>query len=348
MKRILVTGGAGFIGSALIRYIIQTQEDVVVNLDKLTYAGSLDRLEGLESSPRYFFEKVDISDHSKIELIFNQYQPQAVINLAAETHVDRSIDKPSDFIWTNIIGTHTLLEVSTRYWQSLSAPEQKAFRFIQVSTDEVFGDIEQARRLSKEGDAYRPSSPYAASKASADHLVMAWHRTYGLPAIVTYCSNNYGLFQFPEKLIPLMILNALEGKPLPVYGDGEQVRDWIYVEDHVRALSLILQKGRVGEQYNISANQQIKNIELINLLCARLEQIVGGGRNYGKLITFVPDRPGHDRCYGLDSSKIRSELGWQTAETLESGITKTIKWYLANQHRYSNYSRSRLGLGGLV
>jgi dTDP-glucose 4,6-dehydratase len=230
VKRILVTGGAGFIGSALIRYIIQTQEDVVVNLDKLTYAGSLDRLEGLESSPRYFFEKVDISDHSKIELIFNQYQPQAVINLAAETHVDRSIDKPSDFIWTNIIGTHTLLEVSTRYWQSLSAPEQKAFRFIQVSTDEVFGDIEQARRLSKEGDAYRPSSPYAASKASADHLVMAWHRTYGLPAIVTYCSNNYGLFQFPEKLIPLMILNALEGKPLPVYGDGEQVRDWIYVE----------------------------------------------------------------------------------------------------------------------
>lgn len=345
--KILVTGGAGFIGSAFIRYVLQNKLGSVINVDKLTYAGSLTRLESVHSHSEYTFRQMDIHDRISMEHIFSYYQPQIVINFAAETHVDRSIDEPADFIRTNIVGTYTLLDVATSYYSCLPIDAQRKFRFIQVSTDEVFGDMEAPGRLAKEDDAYRPSSPYAASKASADHLVMAWHRTYGLPTIITYCSNNYGPFQFPEKLVPLVILNALESKPLPLYGDGQQVRDWIYVDDHVRALWLVALRGQIGETYNISSNTQVRNIDLVGLICEQLQKATGSNQDYKSLITFVPDRPGHDRCYGLDSSKIRRELGWQPLERLETGLYKTVQWYIINQHRYKSYQRERLGLRGL-
>lgn len=345
--RVLVTGGAGFIGSAFIRYVLQNNLGTVANLDKLTYAGSLDRLGAVQYHSGYMFRQVDICDRLRVDHILQEFQPQVLVNFAAETHVDRSIDEPDNFIRTNIIGTYNLLETATSYYKSLPLSERRRFRFIQVSTDEVFGDKEVPGRLAVEGDSYRPSSPYAASKASADHLVMAWHRTYDLPTMVTYCSNNYGFFQFPEKFIPLVILNALENEPLPVYGDGQQVRDWIYVDDHVRALWTVITKGRVGERYNISSNTQIKNIDLVNLICEQLQKATGIRRDYKSLVTFVPDRPGHDRCYGLDSSKIRQELGWRPLETLETGLYKTILWYIANQDRYKSYQRVRLGLSRL-
>ena len=332
--KILVTGGAGFIGSAVIRHIIRHTNDSVVNLDKLTYAGNLESLNEVSDSERYSFEQVDICNRTEVERVFREHRPDAVMHLAAESHVDRSIDGPAAFIETNVVGTYLLLEVSREYWKSLNDGKQKIFRFHHISTDEVYGDLEDSEALFTENTPYAPSSPYSASKASSDHLVRAWHRTYALPALITNCSNNYGPYHFPEKLIPLMILNALNGKPLPVYGKGNQVRDWLYVEDHARALYLVLTKGKINETYNIGGNSEKQNIEVVHLVCEMLEELApdkpAGVVRFADLITFVKDRPGHDLRYAIDSSKIERELGWIPQETFKSGLRKTVQWYLDN------------------
>lgn len=352
MKKILVTGGAGFIGSAVVRHIINDTQDAVVNVDKLTYAGNLESLEPVSHHPRYAFEQVDICDRAALDRVFAEHQPDAVMHLAAESHVDRSIDGPAAFIETNIVGTYTLLEAARAYWQNMPSEKKAAFRFHHISTDEVYGDLHGTDDLFTETTPYAPSSPYSASKASSDHLVRAWLRTYGLPTIVTNCSNNYGPYHFPEKLIPLMILNALDGKPLPVYGDGMQIRDWLYVEDHARALYQVVTEGEIGETYNIGGHNEKANIEVVHTICTLLEELVPnkpqGVARYEDLITYVKDRPGHDVRYAIDAAKIGRELGWQPQETFESGIHKTVKWYLNNKTWWSHvldgsYNRERLG-----
>lgn len=342
--KILVTGGAGFIGSAVIRHIISNTRDSVVNVDKLTYAGNLESLRGVSDSERYVFEYADICDKEAMERIFATHQPDAVMHLAAESHVDRSITAPAAFIETNIVGTYTLLESSRVYWSSLDGVAKSAFRFHHISTDEVYGDLPHPDEhhdatllpLFTETTAYQPSSPYSASKASSDHLVRAWGRTYGLPAIVTNCSNNYGPYHFPEKLIPLVILNALDNKALPIYGKGDQIRDWLYVEDHARALHTVLKSGKPGETYNIGGHNELKNIEVVYTICDLLDEIVPKETSYREQIVYVADRPGHDRRYAIDAQKISAELGWAPLETFESGIRKTIEWYLNNQEWVSD------------
>jgi len=329
--KILVTGGAGFIGSAVIRHIIDSTADSVVNLDKLTYAGNLESLLDVSGSERYAFEQVDICDSVALQRVFREHQPDAVMHLAAESHVDRSIDGPAAFIETNIVGTYTLLEATRQYWQGLDATRKAVFRFHHISTDEVYGDLDNPEELFTETTPYAPSSPYSASKASSDHLVRAWSRTYGLPTLITNCSNNYGPYHFPEKLIPLIILNALEGKPLPVYGKGDQVRDWLYVEDHARALYKVVTEGIVGETYNIGGHNEKQNIEVVHALCELLDELrPWQGRSYKALISHVQDRPGHDLRYAIDASKIQRELNWTPVETFESGIRKTVEWYLSH------------------
>ncbi|QCT22037.1 dTDP-glucose 4,6-dehydratase [Jejubacter calystegiae] len=337
--KILVTGGAGFIGSAVVRHIIKDTQDEVINVDKLTYAGNLESLVDVSDSDRYVFEHADICDKAAMDRIFILHQPDAVMHLAAESHVDRSISGPADFIETNIVGTYTLLEAARAYWSSLDEERKAVFRFHHISTDEVYGDLphpdewqgEDALPLFTETTAYAPSSPYSASKASSDHLVRAWLRTYGLPTIVTNCSNNYGPYHFPEKLIPLVILNALDGKPLPIYGKGDQIRDWLYVEDHACALYTVVTKGQIGETYNIGGHNEKKNIEVVQTICDLLDEIVPKEASYRAQITYVTDRPGHDRRYAIDADKIGKALGWKPQETFESGIRKTVQWYLTNQ-----------------
>ncbi|MGR6503016.1 dTDP-glucose 4,6-dehydratase [Shewanella sp. Koi 1] len=358
--KILVTGGAGFIGSAVVRHIISNTHDSVINLDKLTYAGNLESLVSVAASERYAFEQVDICDRVELDRVFAKYQPDAVMHLAAESHVDRSITGPADFIQTNIVGTYTLLEASRHYWMQLDAERQSAFRFHHISTDEVYGDlphpdeqdckiVKQKLPLFTESTPYAPSSPYSASKASSDHLVRAWLRTYGLPTIVTNCSNNYGPYHFPEKLIPLVILNALEGKPLPIYGKGEQIRDWLYVEDHARALYKVVTEGKIGETYNIGGHNEKQNLEVVQTICSILDSLVPKATPYAEQITYVTDRPGHDRRYAIDASKMSAELDWQPQETFETGLRKTVEWYLANQEwcqhvQDGTYQRERLGI----
>ena len=354
MKKILVTGGAGFIGSAVVRHIIQNTQDSVVNVDKLTYTGNLESLTEVANNPRYAFEQVDICDRAELDRVFAQHQPDAVMHLAAESHVDRSIDSACEFIQTNIVGTFNLLEAARAYWQQMPSEKREAFRFHHISTDEVYGDLHGTDDLFTETTPYAPSSPYSASKASSDHLVRAWLRTYGLPTIVTNCSNNYGPYHFPEKLIPLIILNALNGKPLPVYGDGMQIRDWLFVEDHARALYQVVTEGVVGETYNIGGHNEKANIEVVKTICTLLEELVpekpAGVARYEDLITFVQDRPGHDVRYAIDAAKIGRELGWKPQETFESGIRKTVQWYLDNKTWWQNvlngnYRLERLGTG---
>jgi len=380
--KLLITGGAGFIGSAVIRHILTKTSDEVVNLDKLTYAGNLESLAEVSDSERYSFEQVDICNRAEVDRVLAQHQPDAIMHLAAESHVDRSIDGPAEFIETNIVGTYTLLEATRQYWQAMEAEKKANFRFHHISTDEVYGDLphpnqfpsppageglgERGERvfpitgegpgergeslpLFTEETAYAPSSPYSASKASSDHLVRAWHRTYGLPVLVTNCSNNYGPFHFPEKLVPLMILNALEGKPLPVYGKGDQIRDWLYVEDHARALYKVLKEGKPGETYNIGGHNEKQNIEVVHTICDILQELRLQEHNYRDLITNVKDRPGHDMRYAIDASKIQRELGWAPTETFETGLRKTVEWYLNNldwcqRVQDGSYQRERLGV----
>lgn len=378
--KILVTGGAGFIGSAVCRFIIENTNDYVINIDKLTYAGNLESLTRIDSNERYSFERVDICNRLELDRVFKQYKPDAVMHLAAESHVDRSIDGPGDFITTNIVGTYNLLEAAREYWHTLNDTAKARFRFHHISTDEVYGDLPHPSDnvecsmvndelniqnstsniknlpLFTEQTAYAPSSPYSASKASSDHLVRAWHRTYGLPVVITNCSNNYGPFHFPEKLIPLVILNALEGKPLPIYGKGDQIRDWLYVEDHARALYAVLTQGKVSETYNIGGHNEKTNLEVVTTICEILDELVpmkGSNEelniNYSSLIINVPDRPGHDRRYAIDASKMSRELNWNPIETFETGLRKTVQWYLDNQVwcenvQSGNYQRERLGV----
>ena len=350
--KLLITGGAGFIGSAVIRHIIQNTGDSVVNLDKLTYAGNLESLASVADDPRYTFEQADICDRAALDRIFAQHRPDAVMHLAAESHVDRSIDGPAAFIETNIVGTYTLLEAARAYYRRMPSEKQAAFLFHHISTDEVYGDLHGTDDLFTETTPYAPSSPYSASKASSDHLVRAWQRTYGLPAIVTNCSNNYGPYHFPEKLIPLMILNALAGKPLPVYGNGLQVRDWLFVEDHARALYTVITQGKAGETYNIGGHNEQTNLKVVETICALLEELMpqkpSGVTAYRDLITFVEDRPGHDARYAIDAAKIGRELGWKPQETFESGLRKTVAWYLDNRSWWQHildgsYRLERLG-----
>jgi dTDP-glucose 4,6-dehydratase len=332
--KILITGGAGFIGSALVRYLLNDTQHSVVNVDKLTYAGNLESLKSIDANPNYAFEQADICDAPKIAELFQHHQPDVIMHLAAESHVDRSIDGPAAFIETNIIGTYTLLEAARQYWLGLAEAKKALFRFHHISTDEVYGDLEGVDDLFTEDTPYAPSSPYSASKASSDHLVRAWHRTYGLPVLVTNCSNNYGHFHFPEKLIPLVILNALEGKPLPVYGNGLQIRDWLFVDDHARALITVVEKGTIGETYNIGGHNEKTNITVVKTICALLEELKpnkpDGVAHYQDLITYVTDRPGHDLRYAIDASKIARELGWTPQETFETGMRKTVQWYINN------------------
>ncbi|CAM3864359.1 dTDP-glucose 4,6-dehydratase [Rheinheimera salexigens] len=383
--KILVTGGAGFIGSAVIRHIIENTTDSVINVDKLTYAGNLDNLIEVESSNRYAFAKVDICDSTALTGVFAQHQPDAVMHLAAESHVDRSIDGPAEFIHTNIVGTYTLLEVARKYWQQLSDEKKSDFKFHHISTDEVYGDLPhpadagdeclvlndelkeqkvntQNSKLNTnnlplftETTAYEPSSPYSASKAASDHLVRAWMRTYGFPTLITNCSNNYGPYHFPEKLIPLVILNALEGKPLPIYGKGDQIRDWLYVEDHARALYKVVTEGQIGETYNIGGHNEKTNLEVVETICKILDEMAPiknsklNIQHYKSLITFVKDRPGHDRRYAIDASKIERELGWVPVESFETGLRKTVQWYLVNKDwcqrvQSGGYQQQRLGV----
>lgn len=364
--KILVTGGAGFIGSAVIRHIIENTEDSVINVDKLTYAGNLESLNSVSNNSRYSFEQVDICNREALDEILVKFQPEVIMHLAAESHVDRSIDGPSAFIETNIIGTYTLLEASRVYWKALPEHKKTTFKFHHISTDEVYGDLEGPEDLFTETTAYAPSSPYSASKASSDHLVRAWLRTYGFPTVITNCSNNYGPYHFPEKLIPLVILNALEGKPLPVYGNGQQIRDWLYVEDHARALYLVATVGEIGETYNIGGHNEKANIDVVKTICKMLEKLVPSNSNaefnarhteldsesrptkYEDLITYVKDRPGHDVRYAIDASKIERELDWKPHESFESGIRKTVEWYLNNEDWWSHvldgsYALERLG-----
>lgn len=355
MKRILITGGAGFIGSAVVRHIIQNTADSVVVVDKLTYAGNLASLLPVADDLRFAFEQVDICDRGALTKIFATYQPDVVMHLAAESHVDRSIDGPAVFIETNIVGTYTLLESAREFWNGLSGDKKAQFRFHHISTDEVYGDLHSTDDYFKETTPYAPSSPYSASKASSDHLVRAWLRTYGLPTLVTNCSNNYGPYHFPEKLIPLIILNAVAGKALPVYGNGQQIRDWLYVEDHARALYLVAMQGKPGETYNIGGHNERKNLDVVTTICDLLEELVpkkpAGVIHYRDLITYVADRPGHDLRYAIDASKIERELGWTPQETFESGIRKTVQWYLTNEAWWKqvldgSYQGERLGLQG--
>lgn len=350
--KILVTGGAGFIGSAVIRHLVENTNHVVANVDKLTYAGNLDSVATVSNSDHYRFYQVDICDRGGVDKIFAEFQPDAVMHLAAESHVDRSIDGPADFIETNIVGTYTLLEAARSYWQVLPIERKAAFRFHHISTDEVYGDLHGTDDLFTETTPYAPSSPYSASKASSDHLVRAWQRTYGLPTLVTNCSNNYGPYHFPEKLIPHMILNALAGKPLPVYGDGNQIRDWLYVEDHARALVKVVTEGEVGETYNIGGHNEKRNIEVVRTLCSLLEELAAdqkpaGVARYEDLITFVKDRPGHDVRYAIDASKIEHELGWKPEETFETGLRKTVAWYLNNREWWQRVLNGEYQLGRL-
>lgn len=352
--KILITGGAGFIGSAVIRYVINHTDHQVLNIDKLTYAGNLESLAEIDQNSRYFFESLDICNTVAIEAAFNRFQPNLVMHLAAESHVDRSIDGPADFISTNIVGTYSLLEVSRKYWQALNGAEKAHFRFHHISTDEVYGDLCNTNSLFTESTSYAPSSPYSASKASSDHLVRAWHRTYGLPVIVTNCSNNYGPYHFPEKLIPLIILNALDGKALPIYGKGNQIRDWLYVEDHARALYKVVTQGVIGETYNIGGHNERQNIEVVTTICHILDELQPrpNGQFYESLITHVKDRPGHDLRYAIDATKIQKELNWLPVETFETGIRKTVEWYLANlgwcrRVQDGSYQRERLGIKSL-
>jgi dTDP-glucose 4,6-dehydratase len=329
--KILVTGGAGFIGSALVRHLIQNTSYQVLILDKLTYAGNLASLKDVSGSERYSFDQADICDREALDRILSQFQPDAVMHLAAESHVDRSIDGPAAFVETNVVGTYTLLEACRAFWSGLEGTKRDAFRFHHISTDEVFGDLEGPDSLFTEDTPYAPSSPYSASKASSDHFVRAWGRTYGLPILITNCSNNYGPYHFPEKLIPLVIINALHGKPLPVYGNGQQVRDWLFVEDHARALLKVLEEGTVGETYNIGGHNERTNLEVVEAICALLDQLEPRGAPHSDLIAFVSDRPGHDLRYAIDASKIERELGWIPEETFESGLRKTVEWYLASK-----------------
>ena len=352
--KILITGGAGFIGSAVIRYLVNDTDCQVINLDKLTYAGNLDSLEPVADSPRYQFEQADICDREALDRIFSTHRPDAVMHLAAESHVDRSIDGPGDFIQTNLVGTYTILEASRTYLASLEEQKGSAFRFLHVSTDEVYGDLAGSDDLFREDTSYDPSSPYSATKAGSDHLVRAWGRTFKFPVLITNCSNNYGPYQFPEKLIPHMILNALDGKPLPIYGDGSQIRDWLYVDDHARALYRVLTTGKLGETYNIGGLNEKKNIDVVRTICAIMDQAVtvkpAGVERFDSLITYVTDRPGHDERYAIDASKINADLGWSPDEDFESGIRKTVSWYLENREWWQrvvdgSYRLERLGVG---
>jgi dTDP-glucose 4,6-dehydratase len=346
--RIIVTGGAGFIGSAVCRHLIKKTSDEVINVDKLTYAGNLESLRTVDSSPRYHFSKIDICDEASVSNLFTEFSPDAVLHLAAESHVDRSITGSRAFVETNILGTYTMLEAARRYWSSLTGASRSRFRFLHVSTDEVYGSL-GAEGLFSESTAYDPSSPYAASKAASDHLVIAWHRTYGLPVMVSNCSNNYGPYHFPEKLIPLTILNAFEGKPLPVYGNGSNVRDWLFVEDHAKALHLILEKGQPGETYNVGGRNERTNLQVVQGICTALDELSREHRPHDRLITFVTDRPGHDHRYAIDASKLERELGWRAEETFASGLAKTVQWYLENEWWWSPlrekvYAGERIGL----
>ncbi|OJF69444.1 dTDP-glucose 4,6-dehydratase [Alteromonas sp. V450] len=357
-KTILVTGGAGFIGSAVVRHLINDTHHTVVNVDKLTYAGNLESLTSVSSNERYSFEHVDICDGEEIKRVLNTHQPDIIMHLAAESHVDRSIDGPGEFIQTNVVGTYTLLEQARAYWSALDNDKKAGFKFHHISTDEVYGDLPHpddvedgtTLPLFTETTPYAPSSPYSASKASSDQLVRAWLRTYKLPTLVTNCSNNYGPYHFPEKLIPLVILNALAGKPLPVYGKGNQIRDWLYVEDHARALVLVALEGKIGETYNIGGHNEKQNIEVVQTICAILDDVKPKETKYADQITYVQDRPGHDMRYAIDAGKIQRELGWTPQETFESGIRKTVQWYLTNEAWWKavldgSYQGERLGKG---
>jgi dTDP-glucose 4,6-dehydratase len=352
--KILVTGGAGFIGSAVVRHLINDLGHDVVNLDKLTYAGNLESLREVEHSPLYQFERVDICDVSEMQRVFTEHRPDAVMHLAAESHVDRSIDGPALFIQSNVVGTGVMLQTARDYWLSLEGEHKTGFRFHHISTDEVYGDLAGTDDLFTEETPYAPSSPYSASKAASDHLVRAWNRTYNFPVVITNCSNNYGPYQFPEKLIPLCILNAISGKPLPVYGKGDQVRDWLYVEDHARALVRVVLEGEIGQTYNIGGHNEKQNIEVVRTICAILDDIrpehPGEISRYEELITYVTDRPGHDLRYAIDATKIKNTIGWVPAETFETGIRKTVEWYLDNENWWrrvqdGSYQGERLGLG---
>jgi len=352
--KLIVTGGAGFIGSAVIRYLLAQTDTYVLNLDKLTYAGNLDSLQSVENSPHYQFVQADICDAAALRQIFSEFQPDAVMHLAAESHVDRSIDGPAEFINTNIVGTYILLEAARSYWQTLTDSKKTSFRFHHISTDEVYGSLGEDG-LFVETTAYQPNSPYSASKASSDHLVRAWHHTFKLPVVTTNCSNNYGPYQFPEKLIPLIILNAVAGKPLPVYGKGENVRDWLYVDDHAQALWQVLTKGQVGETYNIGGHNEQKNLDVVETICLILDELLPTSphRPHKNLIHFVTDRPGHDLRYAIDATKIQRELGWTPQETFATGLRKTVQWYLENQAwwqrvRDGSYRGERLGLSSTI
>ncbi|MBM0206968.1 dTDP-glucose 4,6-dehydratase [Micromonospora sp. STR1s_5] len=348
--RIVVTGGAGFIGSALVRHLVRETEHEVLNIDKLTYASSIASLESVAGDSRYHFVQAEICDADTVSRVFQDFRPRGVVHLAAETHVDRSIDNPDAFIGTNILGTYRLLQVATAFWRQLAGAERNAFRFHHVSTDEVFGSLGLEGNFS-EDTPYDPRSPYAASKAGSDHLVRAWHHTFGLPTLITNCSNNYGPYHFPEKLIPLMIIKALAGEALPVYGRGENVRDWLYVEDHVRALRLVFEQGRPGETYNVGGNSERTNLDVVRTICTLLDEMKprSDGRSYSEQIGFVADRPGHDLRYAIDASKLKRELGWEPQETVETGFRKTIRWYVDNQTWWREiqtrrYGGERLGL----
>ncbi len=349
---ILVTGGAGFIGSAVVRYLIESSDSNIVVVDKLTYAGNLQSLASVADNERYNFEQVDICDAAELMRVFSQHRPKWVMHLAAESHVDRSIDGPGEFIQTNVIGTYQLLEASKTYFLSLSTADKENFKFHHISTDEVYGDLEGTSNLFTEQTPYSPSSPYSASKASSDHLVRAWHRTFGLPVVITNCSNNYGPYHFPEKLVPLVILNALAGKALPIYGDGMQIRDWLYVEDHAKALVKVVSQGTIGETYNIGGHNEKANIDVVKTICSILDELVPSKltnvQKYAELITYVKDRAGHDVRYAIDASKIEKELGWIPQESFETGIRKTVQWYLTNEKWWQSvldgsYAMERLG-----